>query len=642
MSNSPSIIIEKLTVVGVDKNYEVNFKKGINVIWGDLDCGKSSILNLISYSLGASTLDTYRQLESKGRLCQLRVCINGERYVFERDIFNPKQYIRCYKNEISENVTPRILASSIEQELLAPDGYISFYILNLLGLPVTEIKVSPSKLDSTMNRVGFKDILKFIHLKQKDIASDSLLDMNNASRYIKNKEVLKYILNIHNEDISRINSDISESAKKQNDKEKEKNSILKFLESSGFDFNLDVEDEFKRNDFLLCEIESEIDKLKNNHREVVGFSDEIKKEVDDLLVSLNSIRKDKPKLNEDLEKYVKLKNTYNEEEKSLSMSIDVESRFNFSYEKDISCPLCLTKQRIDSKGSFIPLSVLKNEKKSLNRKLKSLSLLIDKIRCELSCLEVKELEMKSLLNEIQMKFNEKYADEVSMLVEAISLLEKEKLEILSNKKLTLRDKKIIDRLNMIDEEVDGLKKVISRLTGDLKKAENNSQDPAKVIENLSLIFIEIMTNSGLSDMTELSVNNKLDFIIRGKDFVSLTSGGVRTIASIGIYLSKLIYALKYDSNMPTLFMLDTPGNNIGRKRDESKGFDDSSDPVIYENIYKQLEQVFYCAEEMGADFQIIIVDNDLANTVEGNTKFHIAKRFSKADPNCDSGLINDL
>lgn len=199
MSNSPSLIVKELIIFGIEKNYRIPFKSGINIIWGDLDCGKSSILSIISYCLGTSSLDTYDELEEKARSARLVVEVNKEVYIFERDLFNPKQFIRCYKDQIDNDIAPIILSPDLEGD--APDGYISFYIMDLLGLPITKVKISPSKTDSTMNRVGFKDVIKFLHLKQKDIAADSLLNMNERYRYVKHKEIIKFLLNIHNQTV---------------------------------------------------------------------------------------------------------------------------------------------------------------------------------------------------------------------------------------------------------------------------------------------------------------------------------------------------------------------------------------------------------------------------------------------------------
>lgn len=50
--NSPYIFVKKIVIHGLDTSYEATFEDGINLIWGDMDCGKSSILNLIDYCLG--------------------------------------------------------------------------------------------------------------------------------------------------------------------------------------------------------------------------------------------------------------------------------------------------------------------------------------------------------------------------------------------------------------------------------------------------------------------------------------------------------------------------------------------------------------------------------------------------------------
>lgn len=66
---SPYIFIHKIIIHGLDNSYKAEFKDGINLIWGDMDCGKSSILNLIDYCLGGSneTL-AYGEILAKGRV----------------------------------------------------------------------------------------------------------------------------------------------------------------------------------------------------------------------------------------------------------------------------------------------------------------------------------------------------------------------------------------------------------------------------------------------------------------------------------------------------------------------------------------------------------------------------------------------
>ncbi len=91
-----NILINELVVVGHEKKYRVNFYKGVNIIYGDSATGKSSILNLIDYLLGAKKFDLYPEIEASGKYAVLDLELNGNRYTIKRDIFNPKLPIEVY------------------------------------------------------------------------------------------------------------------------------------------------------------------------------------------------------------------------------------------------------------------------------------------------------------------------------------------------------------------------------------------------------------------------------------------------------------------------------------------------------------------------------------------------------------------
>lgn len=641
MSNSPSLIVKELTIIGINKNYTIPFESGINIIWGDLDCGKSSILSIISYCLGASTLDTYDELEEKARSARLVVEINKEVYIFERELFSPNQYIKGYKNKIDHDIAPIILSPDLNGD--APDGYISFFIMDLLGLPITKVKISPSKTDSTMNRVGFKDVLKFLYLKQKDIASDSLLNMNERYRYVKHKEIIKFLLNIHNQTISELESALADQQEQLNKKNREQNDITKFLQRMNFDFEFDFDSETKKNNETIELIGREIFSLKKNYTKAAGVTSTIEDKLLELSKTIEKSRVNITKSNNDLSDYVKLRASYIDEKDSISTSIKVESTFSNIHKIEIKCPLCQKMQCRSSEDARIPLNILESEKKSIQRKVLNLNSLIDDVRNNIEKNLIDEQNARSTITEIQYAFDSKYAKEVSELIESISLLEKQKVELLSNKKVMDRDRTIINRLDIIYSEMKNIEKAMNRLNGDLIRAREDSEDSDEVIARLSKEFNSYMKKSLLNNVSSSMVDNRLDYIVRDKFFTELTSGGVRTITSLGIYLSKFVYALKYNSNIPTFMMIDTPGNNIGRYRRQDVNNDDvSSDQKVYEQVYQQFLSIAKYANDNDRDFQIIVVDNDLAVLASENEDiFHIAKQFSKHDPRYDYGLIND-
>jgi hypothetical protein len=249
MRKSPSIIIDSLTIRGVTRDYAIPFREGINIIWGDVDSGKSSILSLIAYALGASNFDSYEEILEHGREVRLNVRLNEKSYVFQRSLLNTRQHVLCHHDEISEYVVPKVLGANISDD--APDGYVSFYVLDLLGLPRTKVRKSPSKTDSTMDRAGFKDVLKFLYLKQKDVAADTLLNMSDAVRYIKNKQVLRYLFNIYNENVAEIEAELAAHVRDQKEKKSERDAVFSFLKKLEIDFQLDYAAELEEKTELV-------------------------------------------------------------------------------------------------------------------------------------------------------------------------------------------------------------------------------------------------------------------------------------------------------------------------------------------------------------------------------------------------------
>ncbi|MEA2120546.1 ATP-binding protein [Halovibrio sp. HP20-50] len=84
MKNS-YLIVNKVVIKGVETTYQCKFDRGLNIVWGDMDSGKSSILNIIDYCLGGrgSELD-YDEIKNKGRIVYLEADLNGNLTTFER------------------------------------------------------------------------------------------------------------------------------------------------------------------------------------------------------------------------------------------------------------------------------------------------------------------------------------------------------------------------------------------------------------------------------------------------------------------------------------------------------------------------------------------------------------------------------
>ena len=126
-----SILINQLVVVGRNKNYTVNFNPGVNIIYGDSNTGKSSVLNLIDYLLGAKKFKLYPEIEAAARYAVLDVTLNDDRYSIKRDIFDENRVVEVFPCEIAridEYPAKTYLPNFKANSSYANSGYFSDFL----------------------------------------------------------------------------------------------------------------------------------------------------------------------------------------------------------------------------------------------------------------------------------------------------------------------------------------------------------------------------------------------------------------------------------------------------------------------------------------------------------------------------------
>lgn len=197
MKLKPNISIASLNLIGYRKNYTIPFYPGINIIYGDSDTGKSSVLEFINYLLGASNIELADEVKSSVEYAALELEINGVKMTIKRDIYRPREYVEVYPCEVDKcsQFFPKKY-SPVFTDPHAPDGFFSDFLLDSLGFPKVKIKVSPSKADSDVKRLSFRNIFKYVYVNQDDVGSKSFLELNNPVFATRNREVLKYMFNV--------------------------------------------------------------------------------------------------------------------------------------------------------------------------------------------------------------------------------------------------------------------------------------------------------------------------------------------------------------------------------------------------------------------------------------------------------------
>ncbi|MGI3743914.1 MAG: AAA family ATPase [Janthinobacterium lividum] len=641
MEFSPYLLVRKLIVKGVDSSYEAVFKKGLNVIWGDMDCGKSSILNLIDYCLGGNNSNLlYEEISAKGRSAQLEIDLSGTICTFERSIFHAESAIKVYMCNLdeTENAFPMLMSGSSTQEM--PDGWVSDFILDSLGIAKVSIKESRYRDDAGSDRLSFRDLMKLLYLKQTKVGADSLLNHGNNALFNKNIEVQKFVYNIHDNKIAGLDKELAGEASELNKLKAAQAAVSKFLADVKVSMQAASEDDLQLVEDDLQTLEESGEELKGDYQ----FATDLALSMAEDIAGLKSeLAKKRNAIDDNLRKYksfTSLKSTYQNDLECLKVS--KVTRDNISIDKlkehELSCPLCRSSIPISS--DYLEADVIDSEITSIKNRASGVQLMLDRIWNENRQLAQDADNISVSLNNVSVEFDSLNIENISALLKSIETIERQKVELRVRIAQYKRDISISSKYDDLSKKIESKESVISRLKLSIKIAQEALVGLDSVVETLSGIFRFYVRHSGLQNVRDVYFDKKFIPHFREMSYYNHSSGGVRTIASILSFAARLKFLLTAPGNLPTFLMVDTPGQNIGRnvRDDEDSEF---SDPVVYDKIFRRFISICVYAKRKKRICQIIVVDNDLPKFLVEGRHFHLVKRFSKHGSVFEKGLIND-
>lgn len=644
MNNRPSLIIQRLVLSGISKNYEALFEPGLNIIRGAMDSGKSTILHMVNYCLGGSNRKILNdETRANVRTLHLQLSLNGKAFTLERQLLDSKAAVKVYActYDSREEVFPQFMSADSQGSM--PDGWLSDFILESLGIARVKIKESSRNPSADEDRLSFRDLMKLMFLKQTEVGSDGLLDYKNKSVFYKNVNVQKFVFNIHDEHLSSLKTQRNVEFSALNELQKKERTIHTFLQDVNIPLNRltsgDQIDIAKEN---IQELDNATQKLKNdlklNTQASLALRQTIlslKSEYDSKNLAISTSKKQ-------IDSYTKLKSTYRIEFDNLQYSkLARPHLLSLDTDKKLSCPLCTSELSIVTE--IIPEADIAALERSLKNRLAGLDSAIKNSLEKIENLKIDTLQLESLINSNTQMFDHSNLSSISPLIAMIEASEKTKIDAHLQLSQIKRNLSIYNKFTEIKDKIRSKQSVIDSLNDAIASVENGLIGLDKVIAELGATFYEYMKNSSVQNVSTAKYDKTFTANLRGVSYYDHLSGGIRTVSSIGMYLTRFLYTLNNKSNLPSLLLIDTPGQNIGRKRSAD---DDASvsDPDVYEKIYQQLLDAIDHADQKSIPCQIIVVDNDfpdILTTPPYDKKYHLVKRFQKDSDIFDKGLIDD-
>jgi len=655
MDLSQGLLLKNLILHGHRKDYRVTFHPGINIIYGDADTGKSSILRLVYYLLGGKQIKIDEEISSSVKYAVLEITINGAPYCISRDIFNPTRDIDVYSCKYSEisNTFPEKYKSTITKGD-DQNKSLSEFILEALELPAVRLKQAPTKDSSETARLSFLDLFKFIYLDQDDVGSAHMLNIGNYVLETKNREVFKYIFNVLDSGISEIEVDIASKTQEKTQIANQYSAISHFLTQTEFKSTEDLDKEISNIDNIKIEVKSRL--LDLNKR--MTSDNELYEGLKDALntINLNIEQQEEAKSNalRSIERFSRLLNDYQNDIEKIESSLSAKEFIGRDVQEKTSCPVCETIIDIgDISDKFdIPNDTrLKSELTSIKRRSKDLKQLISDNRSDLESansilaeLYLEKNKAREIMDEELSSSISPYLAERDAIVKELAQLDERREKAVHSLRVRNKQAALADQIGRLEGTIEKLKIKLDELKKDAPSLDNVLKDLGTDINNF-IQQVNIKNHHGVG------INEKTFFPkVRNIEYRNINSGGLRTIVSIGYLASILLQKLRKETNIPGLLMIDTVGKFLGKtpeasddsQIDSENDVDGVADPEKYKNLFNALVAVAEEFDNKDKLCQIILVDNDMPLDVAYENKgFEIAHYRSNGINGLPIGLIDD-
>ena len=622
------LLLKTLRLIGVRKNYEVHFHKGLNYISGPTSTGKTAILELIDYAFGKKNHKSYIEIGESCTDVELEFYISENLYKIKRPLsaFKEPVLLQTY-DSVKEKFTQ---ARTLKIDVPSNEKSLSYFLLSKLNL---------TNLIIRGDDFSFRDLFKFSYLKQTNIDNENILNEQNWALNGKEKATFEIILDIYDS----LLGDLQQSLKieKENLKVKEirYEAVREFLKTAEVENYETVQVKSVDIDSKLEDINSKIENYKSDilKTEVGNDVNELVVLISDKKEKLSNLRNKFSDQEQYIQKLQLLENQYFADIEKISEQIAGIKAIN-KYEY-LYCPNCLRPISLHEESScllchqnmddiVIEINDLKKERKKLTKKKNELHTYIDSEKEKNIRVGLEINKLQDNINSDEEKLDNLTRQYINPLAAEISLLSIKSGQLYEEKKSLNESLKFIEELTNLEMLLSEKRIEVEGIEEQIERQKHKAAKEGK-LKQLSEIFSTILLSFDFPNLYEAYIDTKSYLPhVRGRKYSDLGSLGAVTLITMAYYLSIMICSEVKTGNHLGLLMIDTPRKNLGASSTSTEFRDEK----IYESIINYFLQL---GKECKNDFQLIIVNNGYPSDFSPD---YIVKEFSSDG---HDGLIDD-
>lgn len=622
------LFIHTLRLCGKRKNYEINFKGGLNYISGPTSTGKTSILEMINYALGAERHKSYIEIGEACTTVELEIEIAGEKYRIIRTLF---EFTLPVKIELwDEEEKEYKFFDSLDIDSPSNENSLSAFLVRKIGLG--NVKISNQLL-------SFRDIFKYSYLKQTDIDTEDLMGESHWIYNNKRKSTFEILFNVYDEMLASLRTSLKEKTQERDAFKIQLEGVSQFIDATDIG-NISTYRE-RRSDIEknLADLKDKLLLVKMHNSEETDATKELRNKIVRIKNEIRVLTEQKLEQDEYINKLGLLLNQYKVDIDKCNMLLVGVPEIN-KYEF-LVCPNCMKPIKkhdgirccicsSDMSRDVSDLIQTKKEIVLLKRRHTELQKHIEFEREKSNKLENRIQEKRDILDEdtlellhLQEGYVDPYIEQVEYLNYEIGKCNRQLQEIDSNLHMLEEYERLRKMMKSKEDDLSSIKKNINGLL----KEQN---DKAEIIKKLTSVFDDYLKQFHFPKLDYGYIEEKTYLpYVRGRKYNDLGSLGGVTLIIIAYYLAiaktTLDMSRFYHLN---LLMIDSPRKNLGANATQ----EEFRDEEIFNAIIATLIKI---GKEHEKDIQLIVVNNGYPDFLP---KEDLVVEF---DPKERIGLIDD-
>jgi hypothetical protein len=638
--------IRKLVLLCRQGEEQVLFSEKLSFFHGEMSTGKSTIVEMINYCFGATLVRT-PAVTSEVIGVQILLVAGKTEALLERSISANQSVSITWRRDTEVRLDSLPLKAGNEP-ILEPDVYnLSDFLLRALGVPLLKVRRSKVDDDSEMQRVGFRDFYKFVYLDQDDLDSSFFL-LETPIRQEKSKDVLRYVLGLHSDQLSELEVALSELKQRQRSIREVATQIDKFLTQYGLGSESEIASELKLMEEKSESVEQTLKSLTPANVPTSFVSEELQTE----LMRLSSQVREKEAATREVEEQLRDQQSLAAELTSLKLKLVRASSATTilggaSFHScpacgsqlakptvEHNCILCHSDTRMVPKAAELDSAVVHRDLidriDDLDRSVKRLKRSLERHGHELRELLQTRGALQRRADTARSSGESQYMQRVRQLEAERGGLEERRRFL---KKVVAMPAEIEARRREADRMAEQIANVERQISKEQEKFEAGRQNVASVEQNFHQILLAIHFPAiKPTDAVHLNTKTWLPYVHpnanadRAWTFADAGSGGKKVLFKICFALALHLTAAQRNLSLPRLLIVDSTMKNITP----------DINPDVVRHFYKEL----YCllANEL-KDWQCILVDQSLVRP-DRMLDIKFAERKLKKDDPSDPPLIS--